>query len=185
MFTLKPLTQAQVPDAAKDPIGYAVWLSKKPYMELMGEGYENGYQVQPTVAGLIQMDKIAKDLAKPGASLSDVPTVGGLNQYEVFKNALTYADKSTIAEIAKNNPRAILGAATDLVMQPVLEAKLGSEYEKTLNSAMTDAEKKYVTGMEKERGFGTALAYLPTSASGRDLMQYSSAQTLAVAESFT
>ena len=184
MFTLKPLTNAQIPDAKTDPLGYADWLSKKPYMELMGPGYENGYQVQPTVSGLIQMNQIAKDLSKPGTTLADVPVVGGLNQYEVFKNAITYADKATIAEIAKNNPRAILGAATDVVMQPVLEAKLGSAgYKNTINNAMTSDEKKYVDEMEKERGFSTALAYLPTAAAGKDLMNYSSAQTLALAES--
>ncbi len=112
-----------------------------------------------------------------------MPTVGKINQYEVFKNALTYADSKTVAEIAKNNPRVILGAATDVVMQPVLEAKLGSaEYKNTINNAMTSDEKKYVDGMEKERGFSTALAYLPTAAAGKDLMNYSSAQVLALAE---
>jgi hypothetical protein len=183
MFTLKPLTNAQVPDPLKDPMGYADWVTKKPYMAMMGPGYENGYEVQPTVQGLIQLDKIAKDLAKPGATLKDVPTVGKINQYEVFKNALTYADSKTVAEIAKNNPRVILGAATDTVMQPILESKLGSaEYKKTLENAMTSDEKRYVEGMESERGFGTALAYLPTSKAGTELMDYSSAQVLALAE---
>jgi len=183
MFTLKPLTNAQVPDPLKDKWGYADWVTKLPYMAMMGPGYENGYEVQPTVQGLIQLDKIAKDLAKPGATLKDVPTVGKINQYEVFKNALTYADSETVAEIAKNNPRAILGAATDVVMQPILESKLGSaEYKKTLENAMTSDEKRYVEGMESERGFGTALAYLPTSEAGTELMDYSSAQVLALAE---
>ncbi len=185
MFTLKPRTNAQVPDPLKDPWGYADWVSKKPFMAMMGPGYENGYDVQPTVQGLIQFEKVAKDLAKPGASLDDVPVIGELNQYEIFKNALTYADKETIADIAKNNPRAILGAATDRVMQPVLEAKLGStEYKNVLDKAMTPDEKEYVKGMEKARDLPTALAYLPTAGPvNNDLRKYSNAATLATGES--
>lgn len=184
MFTLKPLTNAQVPDPLKDPWGYADWLSKKPYMALMGEGFENGYQLQPTVQGLIQLDKIAKDLAKPGSTFTDVPVIGGMNQYELFKNALTYADAETVAEIAKNNPRAILGAATDPVMQPVLESKLGStEYKSTLDKAMTTAEKKFTKDVEKERGFSSALTYLPRGSDAIDLQLYKGVQVLAFAES--
>ncbi len=40
MFTLKPLTNAQIPDPLKDPMGYADWVTKKPYMAMMGPGYE-------------------------------------------------------------------------------------------------------------------------------------------------
>lgn len=184
MFTLKPLTNAQVPDPLKDPWGYAEWVSKKPYMALMGEGFENGYQLQPTVQGLIQLDKIAKDLAKPGSTFTDVPVIGGMNQYELFKNALTYADAETVAEIAKNNPRVILGAATDPVMQPVLESKLGStEYKSTLDKAMTPAEKKFTKDVEKERGFSSALTYLPRGSDATDLQLYKGVQVLAFAES--
>ncbi len=184
MFTLKPLTNAQIPDPLKDPWGYADWLSKKPYMAMMGPGYENGYEVQPTVQGLIQLDKIAKDLAKPGSTFTDVPVIGGMNQYELFKNALTYADAETVAEIAKNNPRVILGAATDPVMQPVLESKLGStEYKSTLDKAMTPAEKKFTKDVEKERGFSSALTYLPRGSDATDLQLYKGVQVLAFAES--
>ena len=184
MFTLKPLTNAQVPDPLKDPWGYADWLSKKPYMAMMGPGYENGYEVQPTVQGLIQLDKIAKDLAKPGSTFTDVPVIGGMNQYELFKNALTYADAETVAEIAKNNPRAILGAATDPVMQPVLESKLGStEFKSTLDKAMTPAEKKFTEDVEKERGFSSALTYLPRGSDANDLQLYKGVQVLAFTES--
>lgn len=183
MFTLKPLTNAQIPDPLKDPWGYADWLSKKPYMAMMGPGYENGYEVQPTVQGLIQLDKIAKDLAKPGSTFTDVPVIGGMNQYELFKNALTYADAETVAEIAKNNPRVILGAATDPVMQPVLESKLGStEYKSTLDKAMTPAEKKFTKDVEKERGFSSALTYLPRGSDATDLQLYKGVQVLAFAE---
>ncbi|MFA7220328.1 MAG: hypothetical protein WC119_07520, partial [Synergistaceae bacterium] len=183
MFTLKPLTNAQIPDPLKDPWGYADWLSKKPFMAMMGPGYENGYDVQPTVQGLIQLDKIAKGLAKPGASLGDVPVIGELNQYEIFKNALTYADKETIADIAKNNPRAILGAATDPVMQPVLESKLGAtEYKNTLNNAMTPDEKKFFEDTEKEQGISSALTFLPRGSPKEDLQLYKGAQVLAFAE---
>lgn len=183
MFTLKPLTNAQIPDPLKDPWGYADWLSKKPYMAMMGPGYENGYEVQPTVQGLIQLDKIAKDLAKPGSTFTDVPVIGGMNQYELFKNALTYADAETVAEIAKNNPRVILGAATDPVMQPVLESKLGStEYKSTLDKAMTTAEKKFTKDVEKERGFSSALTYLPRGSDATDLQLYKGVQVLAFAE---
>lgn len=183
MFTLKPLTNAQIPDPLKDPWGYADWLSKKPYMAMMSPGYENGYEVQPTVQGLIQLDKIAKDLAKPGSTFTDVPVIGGMNQYELFKNALTYADAETVAEIAKNNPRVILGAATDPVMQPVLESKLGStEYKSTLDKAMTTAEKKFTKDVEKERGFSSALTYLPRGSDATDLQLYKGVQVLAFAE---
>jgi uncharacterized membrane protein YgcG len=184
MFTLKPLTNAQIPDPLKDPWGYADWLSKKPFMAMMGPGYENGYEVQPTVQGLIQLDKIAKDLAKPGSTFTDVPVIGGMNQYELFKNALTYADAETVAEIAKNNPRAILGAATDPVMQPVLESKLGStKFKSTLDKAMTTAEKKFAKDVEKERGFSSALTYLPRGSDAIDLQLYKGVQVLAFTES--
>lgn len=183
MFTLKPLTNAQIPDPLKDPWGYADWLSKKPYMALMEKGFENGYQLQPTVQGLIQLDKIANDLTKPGSTFTDVPVIGGMNQYELFKNALTYADAETVAEIAKNNPRVILGAATDPVMQPVLESKLGStEYKSTLDKAMTTAEKKFTKDVEKERGFSSALTYLPRGSDATDLQLYKGVQVLAFAE---
>jgi hypothetical protein len=158
LFVEVPLTAAQrqaqidaTPDPTKDPLGYllssAVQRGTDVYNALAKPEYENGYTVQPTVAGLLTFNKIATDLAKPGATINDVKESNGLSSYEMFSAALTNADKSSLEKIAKNNPRLLLGASVDNAIQPLLEAKLGDTYWEGIAAGMSDTE---FTSFEKE-----------------------------------
>jgi hypothetical protein len=188
LFTMKGLTKAEAEalkvNPTSDPLGAVSSFGQSIYSTLFKPQYENGYKLEPTVTGILEMNKVASSLASSGKSLSDVKSIGSLDSYEVLKNVLTYADAGTVASIAKSNPRLILGAATDKTIQPVLESRLGTDvYEKTLDTAMTSKEKAFV---DRQPDKSTAIANLATQVSGtgsKDLEQYGKAQITALAES--
>lgn len=190
----KPLSSAEAapPDPAKDPFGYAGWVGSQLYAKtmtatgLLPKEFENGYRLEPTVAGIVELNKIGKELATPGKTVDDVPSVGSANKYEVFKMVLSNADKNVIDSISKSNPRVILGAATDSVLQPVVQEKLGDKYQSVINSALNPAEKKYIEGWKNQPG-GTnrGLLNLGTSDTSKDMKAYANQQILATAEALT
>jgi len=151
LFVEVPLTAAQrqanidaTPDPLKDPWGYlvssAVQKGEDVYTYLAKPEYKNGYKIEPTVAGLLTFNKIATDLSKPGATLNDVKDVGGLSSYETFSATLAHASPETLAKIAKNNPRLIVGASVDNSLQGILEAKMGDDYWAAIATGLSDKE---------------------------------------------
>jgi len=151
LFAEVPLTAAQrqanidaTPDPTKDPWGYlvssAVQKGEDIYTYLSKPEYENGYKIEPTVAGLLTFNKIATDLAKPGATLDDVKDVGGMSSYEAFSATMAHASPETLSLIAKNNPRLIVGASVDNALQGILEAKMGNDYWTAIATGLNDKE---------------------------------------------
>ena len=153
LFVEVPLTAAQrqanidaTPDPLKDPWGYlvssAVQTGEDIYTYFAKPEYKNGYKIEPTVAGLLTFNNIATDLAKPGATLDDVKEVGGMSSYETFSATMAHASPEVLAQIAKNNPRLIVGASVDNSLQGILEAKMGEDYWGAIATGLTDNEYK-------------------------------------------
>lgn len=151
LFVEVPRTAAQkqaiedsTPNPAEHPLDYllskAVQTGESVYTGLVKPQYENGYDLQPTVAGLLKLNEVANDLSKPGATVKDVKPVQGLTAYETFTTTMQYADKDTLEKIAKNNPRLILGASSDGAIQPVIESKMGDSYWDAVFKSMTESE---------------------------------------------
>lgn len=151
LFAEVPLTAAQrqanidaTPDPLKDPWGYlvssAVQKGEDIYTYLAKPEYKNGYKIEPTVAGLLTFNKIATDLAKPGATLDDVKEVGGMSTYETFSATMAHASPEILSKIAKNNPRLIVGASVDNSLQGILEAKMGDDYWTAIATGLTNKE---------------------------------------------
>jgi hypothetical protein len=182
LFAEVPLTAAEraekiaaTPDPLKDPWGYltssVVQKGEDIYTYLAKPEYKNGYKVEPTVAGLLTFNKIANDLAKPGATLKDVKETGGLSSYETFSSALVNADPAALAKIAKNNPRLLLGASVDNSLQTILEAKMGDTYWEGIATSMSDKEyadfSKQVRDSPADKPMGDVLkAYVEQGAAG-------------------
>ena len=151
LFVEVPRTAAQkqaiadaTPNPAEHPLDYllskAVQTGESVYTGLVKPQYANGYDLQPTVAGLLKLNEVANELSKPGATVKDVKAVQGLTAYETFTTTMQYADKDTLEKIAKNNPRLILGASSDGSIQPIIESKMGDSYWDAVLKSMTKSE---------------------------------------------
>ena len=195
LFTEVPLTAAQrqanidaTPNPLTDPWGYlvssAVQKGEDAYTYLAKPEYKNGYTIEPTVAGLLTFNNIAKELSKPGATLKDVKDVGGMSSYETFSATMAHASPEALAAIAKSNPRLIIGASVDNSLQNILEAKMGDEYWKAVATGLSNSEyKEFETKIKEssiDKPMGDILkSFVETGAdlgSMPDLAQYAAGQ---------
>lgn len=177
LFSEVPLTAAQkkqledqTPNPAEHPLDYllssAVQLGEQAYTGLVKPQYKYGYTLEPTVAGLLKINQIGSNLAKPGSTVKDVGTIEGLTQYETFTTVMQYADKETLNKIAKSNPRLILGASTDGAIQPIIESKMGDDYWSAIAKSMTDTEYEQFSKELNQSGDASAGSVLKSMLEG-------------------
>ena len=177
LFSEVPLTAAQkkqledqTPNPAEHPLDYllssAVQLGEQAYTGLVKPQYKYGYTLEPTVAGLLKINKIGNDLSKSGSTVKDVGTIEGLTPYETFTTVMQYADKETLNKIAKSNPRLILGASTDGAIQPIIESKMGDDYWSAIAKSMTDAEYEQFSKELNQSGDASAGSILKSMLEG-------------------
>lgn len=177
LFSEVPLTAAQkkqledqTPNPAEHPLDYllssAVQLGEQAYTGLVKPQYKYGYTLEPTVAGLLKINKIGNDLSKSGSTVKDVGTIEGLTPYETFTTVMQYADKETLNKIAKSNPRLILGASTDGAIQPIIESKMGDDYWSAIAKSMTDAEYEQFSKELNQSGDASAGSVLKSMLEG-------------------
>jgi hypothetical protein len=195
LFTVVPLTAAQnkllesqIADPSVDPLGYLLGSASKLgndlYTKLFKSDMKDGYVVEPTVQGLLELDKIANSLSKPGSNLNSVSQIGDLTSYEVFSEVIKNADPSRLAAISKTNPRMILGASMDPSLQPIVASKLGSEYWSVLDKTMTSSEKqRFEESAPISKSVNEQLANIPTP--DDDLAEYQLQSMLSAAKILT